>query len=250
MKIPFEDLLCSITSAAKDILGDALRGVYLHESLAMGCFNPEKSDIDLLLVINREMTDAQKRRFMEIVVELNARAPKKGLELSVVKEEVCRHFVYPTPFELHFSPAHLAWWQGDPEDYVRRMNGTDPDLAAHFMIVRKYGIALTGPNPEKVFGEVPREAYLDSIRQDVENAAEDVSDNPVYVILNLCRVIAYVKENLVLSKRQGGEWGLANLPDKYHVLIRDALDTYRGDAAIEFDTVLAQEFCWEMQKNT
>ena len=245
MKIPFEDLLCSITSAAKDILGDALRGVYLHGSLAMGCFNPEKSDIDLLLVINREMTDAQKRRFMEIVVELNARAPKKGLELSVVKEEVCRHFVYPTPFELHFSPAHLAWWQGDPEDYVRRMNGTDPDLAAHFMIVRKYGIALTGPNPE-----VPREAYLDSIRQDVENAAEDVSANPVYVILNLCRVIAYVKENLVLSKRQGGEWGLANLPDKYHVLIRDALDTYRGDAAIEFDTVLAQEFCWEMQKNT
>ena len=72
----------------------------------------------------------------------------------------------------------------------------------------------------------------------------------MYVILNLCRVIAYVKENLVLSKRQGGEWGLANLPDKYHVLIRDALDTYRGDVAIEFDTVLAQEFCWEMQKNT
>ena len=133
MKIPFEDLLCSITSAAKDILGDALRGVYLHGSLAMGCFNPEKSDIDLLLVINREMTDAQKRRFMEIVVELNARAPKKGLELSVVKEEVCRHFVYPTPFELHFSPAHLAWWQGDPEDYVRRMNGTDPDLVRAIM---------------------------------------------------------------------------------------------------------------------
>ncbi len=124
MKIPFEDLLCSITSAAKDILGDALRGVYLHGSLAMGCFNPEKSDIDLLLVINREMTDAQKRRFMEIVVELNARAPKKGLELSVVKEEVCRHFVYPTPFELHFSPAHLAWWQGDPEDYVRHGSGS------------------------------------------------------------------------------------------------------------------------------
>lgn len=109
MKIPFEDLLCSITSAAKDILGDALRGVYLHGSLAMGCFNPEKSDIDLLLVINREMTDAQKRRFMEIVVELNARAPKKGLELSVVKERFADTLYTPHPLNCIF---HRHIWHG------------------------------------------------------------------------------------------------------------------------------------------
>lgn len=248
--ILFGDLLDSIVMAAEGILGDALTGIYLHGSLAMGCFNPEKSDIDLLLVINREMTDGQKRRFMEIVVKLNARAPKKGLELSVVKEEVCRHFVYPTPFELHFSPTHLRWWQDAPEDYIRRMNGTDPDLAAHFTIIRKYGMALTGPGPGEVFGEVPREAYLDSIRQDVENAVEDVLDNPVYVILNLCRVAAYVEENLVLSKLAGGEWGLTRLPEKYHPLIRDALEAYRTDAEIEFDAAQAQEFCREMLKNT
>lgn len=32
-----------------------LTGVYLHGSLAMGYFNPAKSDIDLILVINGEM---------------------------------------------------------------------------------------------------------------------------------------------------------------------------------------------------
>lgn len=258
MKILFQDLLNRMTQAAEDILGEALTGIYLHGSLAMGCFNPEKSDIDLIVVIGREMTDQQKWKFMEKVAGLNDRAPKKGLELSVVREEVCRHFVYPTPFELHFSPAHLKWWQDDPEGYIRHMKGTDPDLAAHFTIIRKYGIALAGAAVEEVFGEVPREAYLDSIRRDVENAPEDVRDDPVYVLLNLCRVAAYAEENLVLSKQQGGEWGLAHLPEKYHFLIQNALEAYRSNAdsecqeayrsgaASEWDMSLSQEFCREM----
>lgn len=246
MKIPFGDLLDSITLAAEDILSELLTGVYLHGSLAMGCFNPAKSDIDLILVINGEMTDWRKRQFMERVVELNAHAPAKGLELSVVTEEVCRDFVYPTPFELHFSPAHLQWWQQDPEGYIQRMKGTDPDLAAHFTIIRKYGIALKGAAVEEVFGPVPEEAYLDSIRLDVKSAVEDVSDNPVYVILNLCRVAAWVEEKQVFSKRQGGEWGLVHLPAKYQPLIRDALDAYCSDGEMRFDTVLARDFCGEM----
>lgn len=242
----YQKLVDSITLAAKDILGKALTGVYLHGSLAMGCFNPEKSDIDLIVVINREITDQQKWRLMEAIVELDVQAPKKGLELSVVKEEVCRHFVYPTPFELHFSPAHLKWWQDAPEDYIRCMKGTDPDLAAHFTIIRKWGIVLVGAAVTEVFGEVPREAYLDSIRQDVENAEELVLKEPVYVILNLCRVAAYVGENQVLSKRQGGEWGLIHLPERYHALIHDALDAYQSDVVMKPDAALAWEFCKEM----
>ena len=34
---------------------------------------------------------------MDMVVEINKLAPVKGIELSVVKEDVCNPFVYPTP---------------------------------------------------------------------------------------------------------------------------------------------------------
>jgi streptomycin 3"-adenylyltransferase len=37
----------------------------------------------------------------------------------------------------------------------------------------------------------------------------------MYLILNLARVLAFMKDGLVLSKREGGEWGLKNLPEKY-----------------------------------
>ena len=91
---------------SRKILGDNLAGIYLHGSAAMGCFHEKKSDIDLLVVVNTVVPDEIKRQYMDMVVELNASATKKGMELSIVRKSVCKPFVYPTPFELHFSIAH------------------------------------------------------------------------------------------------------------------------------------------------
>ena len=140
----YEDLLIRFTEMSRAALGDNLVGVYLHGSAAMGCFNPQKSDLDLILVVEKEIPDAAKLEFMRYVVELNEEAPAKGIELSIVKKVYCDPFVYPTPFELHFSCTHLNWFREKPEDYVEKMKGTDKDLAAHFTIIRKYGIVLYG----------------------------------------------------------------------------------------------------------
>ncbi|MDO4667672.1 MAG: nucleotidyltransferase domain-containing protein [Streptococcus sp.] len=43
------------------ILGENLVGIYLHGSVAMGCFNDKKSDIDLLVVVNNDITDTIKQ---------------------------------------------------------------------------------------------------------------------------------------------------------------------------------------------
>jgi len=40
----------------------------------------------------------------------------------------------------------------------------------------------------------------------------------MYITLNLARVLAYQKDHLILSKKEGGEWGLANLVEKYQFL--------------------------------
>ena len=47
-----DNLINSYVSHSKEILGENLVGIYLHGSLAMGCFNPQKSDIDLIIVVN------------------------------------------------------------------------------------------------------------------------------------------------------------------------------------------------------
>lgn len=87
---------------------------------------------------------------------------------------------------------------------------------------------------------------MDSIWSDVENARQDISDDPVYVILNLCRVAAFLQSDLVLSKKQGGEWALQNLSATYHPLISDALQSYMFDTEPAFDAMETQKFADDM----
>lgn len=243
---PYQDLLNRFTRMSRSILGENLLGLYLHGSLAMGCFNPKKSDIDLMLVVEEEPSDEEKLAFMQQVVLMNEEAPAKGLELSIVTRRAVKPFAYPTPFVLHFSPMHLGWFQRDPHGYIQHMKGEDPDLAAHCTVLRRHGVVLDGPPADRVFGEVPKAAYLDSIRQDVAGAAEDILTDPMYITLNLCRVAAYAREGLILSKQEGGLWGLARLPEAHHPLIRHALDCYAGDRPMTVDEAAAVSFAEEM----
>ena len=178
------EIINDFANISQRILGENLVGVYLHGSAAMGCFHPKLSDLDLIVIVEDEVPEQGKLDFMREVVALNEDAPAKGIEMSIVRRKFCTPFVYPTPFELHFSVAHLKWFRENPWDYVEKMQGTDPDLAAHFTILKKCGIVLWGEAIETVFGEISPEAYTDSICRDIENAAEDIVENPMYIILN------------------------------------------------------------------
>ncbi len=222
----YESILTQFTTAAESVFTNRLIGVYLHGSAVMDCFNPVTSDLDLIVVVNGDITDDEKLKFMAEVVRLNESAPAKGIEMSVVQLDACRRFTHPAPYELHFSPSHLDLWHRDPAAYIENLHGNDRDLAAHFTVIRQYGRVLCGAPIDEVFGEISRDDYIDSLLYDCENAKDDILDNPPYMILNLCRILAYLRSGNVLSKKSGGEWGLKFLPERYHPLLSGALTEY------------------------
>jgi streptomycin 3"-adenylyltransferase len=244
----YQELLEDIAVSYRDILKDNLVGIYVHGSIAMKCFHWNKSDIDFIVVVNDRLSPDIKLKLMETIGKLNPYAPLKGFEMSVVLMKYCRDFKYPTPFELHYSAMHLAWYRRDAADYCKNMQGEDKDLAAHFTIIRKCGIVLCGKPAEEVFGPVLKDYYLDSIKSDIEAAASGIMENPVYYVLNLCRVLAYVKEELVLSKEQGGKWGRDNLDRRYQDLIARALRCYQTDETMTADKKETEAFCKYMLK--
>ena len=246
MLAPIQELLDTFVTRSKQILKDNLTGIYLHGSAVMGCFNSQKSDIDFIVVVNEALPDSIKKEYMDMIVELNACGPAKGIEMSIVTKSVCNPFVYPTPFDLHFSIAHLNWYKSNPDDYIQKMKGTDKDLAAHFTIITSRGKCLYGEPIEKIFSKVPEQDYFDSIWNDIADAVEDISENTMYLTLNLARVMAYKKDEVILSKKEAGEWALENLPKEYHPLIAAALKEYADVVSVEYDFDLAKQYAGYM----
>jgi len=239
----YNPILQQIKENCVEVIQDNLVGIYVHGSIAFNCFRWENSDIDYIVVVNRALSNNVKNELMKETVQISKSAPPGGLEMSVVLKEHCLNFEYPTPYDLHFSDMHKDWYENNPLEYCEKMNGVDIDLAAHFTIIKEVGIVLYGEPINSVFGVIPKEYYFDSIKNDIQAAKDGVKDNPVYFILNLCRVLAYKNDDLILSKEQGGNWGLKNIDYKYNDLIRAALNRYALDKAMTIDTDSALDFC-------
>jgi streptomycin 3"-adenylyltransferase len=52
-------------------------------------------------------------------------------------------------------------------------------------------------------------------------------------VLNCCRTLAYLRDGLICSKDEGGEWALGALPSSFHNIVRTALRMYREDSPVE-----------------
>ncbi len=232
------------------LLGRNLAGVYLHGSLAMGCFNPERSDVDLLVITERAVQRDTKLGLVQALLSRSRRpAP---IELSVLAHADLSPWRYPTPYRLHFSEdwreqlaadvVGLSWlrWPDVP--------GTDPDLAAHLTVACGRGIALLGPPPAEALPAVPRADFLDSILRDVAESAVAITPNPVYAILNLCRVYRFVRNGSICSKDEGGSWARTALPQPLRPVAARALALYRGRTRREdWDAKALQRFQRELQ---
>jgi predicted nucleotidyltransferase len=220
-----ESLLQRLVVIFNELLNGNVKGIYLHGSVAMGCFTP-KSDIDLLVVVDSQVEREVKKQFTTKILELDKEFPEKGVELSIVRKEKINPFLYPTPFEYHYSNDHKKKYIED-SDYILE-NDVDYDIAAHITVIKERGRTLFGEEISSMFGEISPLYYQDSIYRDVSDVMEKGRDNSTYYVLNLCRALYYFKEGVVSSKKEGGEWGTQNLPAEYKALINGALDAYNN----------------------
>jgi streptomycin 3"-adenylyltransferase len=214
----------------KNILKDDLTGIYLHGSLAMGAFNPDSSDIDLLVVMKagdgKELNDKLVKLLLK---HSDAPAP---IEISFLTESHLRNWEHPCAYEFHFSEdwrdRYASGWRGPQDDRK------DDDLAGHIAVLRNRGKILYGKSIEEVFPEVPVCDYLRSVLADLEWSIDEMLDeNPAYAILNHCRTYAFVCERKILSKAEGGAWLLEGAPEIYQPILKEALDAYRDSSKVD-----------------
>ncbi|RAV17760.1 aminoglycoside adenylyltransferase domain-containing protein [Paenibacillus contaminans] len=240
LNVPY--YLDKITALFKEELKENLIGVYLHGSLAMECFHPGRSDIDLLIIVRRKLIASEHKRVAQTALLLHDELPNKGgLEFSVLLEDCLKPFVHPTPVEFHYSDYHREKYRSDGNYLCGGYE--DRDLASQYAVAYHRGIALYGRPLTEMYEPVDKPFYLDSILYDVEGASTDIVRNPMYFALNLCRVLYFLKEGAIASKKEGGEWGVQALPAEYRELVQTCLSYYTGASdKMELDHSLLLSF--------
>ncbi|MUT68824.1 aminoglycoside adenylyltransferase domain-containing protein [Paenibacillus sp. NEAU-GSW1] len=206
-------------------LGENLVGIYLHGSLAMGCFNPSRSDIDLLVIVKERLSSLSAKQIPHKILLLRDEI-ENGIECSIILENNLIEFVYPTPCEFHFSDYHREQYRANKNYWIGGYE--DKDLASQITIAYYRGKTLYGKPLSELFPPIDRQYYLASILHDIECASEEILTNPLYITLNLCRVLCFIREGKISSKKEGGIWGVNNLPNPYRDMVQFYLNEYSG----------------------
>jgi streptomycin 3"-adenylyltransferase len=199
-------------------LGGDLAAAYLHGSAALGGFRLDRSDVDVLVIVERPLPRARLERLAAAVSHARLPAPACGLELDVIARESAVHPRHPSPFELN-----LATSTERHDVHLGAEAGTSTDVILHLAVVATAGVALSGPAPDEIVGDVPRAWLAGGLRRELAWALEHAS--PAYQALNAARAWRFADEGVICGKLDGGAWALGRGHDP---VLRQAIAFQEG----------------------
>lgn len=146
---------------------------------------------------------------------------------------------HPSRYEFHYSEKWRAKYELDltrgSREFLDHQNRQDGDLAAHLTVTKERGICLSGKPISEAVLSIPRQHYLESILSDFYDCLDNTTETPIYSVLNLVRVYLFVKDGMVSSKREAGEWTLLNLPETFKPTIQKAVEKYsKATSSVDF----------------
>jgi hypothetical protein len=214
-------VLADLVAGVRGVLGESLVGVYLQGSFALGDAD-EHSDVDFIVVLERELTEAEQAALQELHGQLHGLPTTwaQHLEGSYVTRALLRR-VDParTPlFYLDNGSSELVWDSHCNTALVR-------------WSLREHGVTLAGPEPTTLVDPVPEDALQAEARAVAAEWVEWLAGvdewnrwlQP-YTVLTYCRLLYTAANGRIVSKGVAGEWAIANLDPEWTTLIRQALD--------------------------
>lgn len=214
-------VLSQLVAGLRAMLGGNLVGVYLHGSFAVGGAD-EHSDVDFLVVIERELTEDEQhelRALHERLFQLPSHWAQH-LEGSYVPRDRLRH---PDPkrepwFYFDNGATEAIWDNHDNSAVVR-------------WSLREHGVVLEGPSPTMLVDSVSG----DELRREVRWVIDDYGDwlraretwsarLQTLAVISYCRILHTLETGVVAPKRESGEWARETLDAEWRDLIQRALD--------------------------
>ena len=215
-------ILEMLLSDVDEVLENRFTGLYLYGSLANGDFDPERSDIDFLVVTDGELPDA----ILPSLAAMHARIAASGslwakrLEGSYIPKQALRRY---DPDHANHPSIGVDWGFG--------VNGHGSDWIIQRHIIREQGVVIAGPPPRTLIDPVSQEDLRRAVLETLHGWwAEQLSqpdrlrvrEYQAYAVLTMCRALYTLEKGGIVSKPVAANWAIQALDARWKGLIERA----------------------------
>lgn len=201
-------VLAQLTVGLSSILRDNLVGVYVYGSLITGDYDPGISDIDLVVVLNQALDEADFESLQRLHQSIVERRPEwhDRLELAYISATALRTFRSQSSVIGIISP-------GEPFHLIE----AGSDWLISWYKLREDGVALTGPPIQSLIDEIPTCDYLLAVREHISHYRVSVKKQHnkqalSYIVLTVARGLFTLAQGEAPSKAQAARWAKARYP--------------------------------------
>lgn len=213
-----------------EVLGrEAILGAYPHGSAVLGRLRPH-SDLDILVVLTRPTTEAERRAITDGLLGISGRgrrAPEdRSVELTMVVLDEVRPWRYPPMSEYLYGD----WLRAEYERGVTPGPAQSPDLAPLLTMVLLGGRAIVGPPPAELLDAVPAEDLRRAVVAGIPGLLADLEGDEANVLLTFARIWSTLATGEIRAKDAAANWALERLPAEHRPTLERARDVYLGIA--------------------
>jgi streptomycin 3"-adenylyltransferase len=215
-----------VTKLIREVIPDAVLGIYLHGSSVFGSLKPT-SDLDLFVVTSRRTTDAERRELIERLLPMSGPGDPSGQSRSINIEIAAQTDVRPWRYPVWLDFQFGDWYRTDfAKGNFAPWDSSNPDLAIVLEMVLQANRPLFGPAPSELLGPIPwadvRRAMLDSI-PDLLSYLDGDERN---VVLTFVRIWTTLATGVFRSKDGAADWAMPLLPPEHRPVLAHARSLY------------------------
>ena len=219
IKILFDFLL----KQTKDLLGKNFIGLYNFGSLSSGDFNPETSDIDFVVVTEKDLGLEFIPTLTKLLDELMLMNPTLTLKLegSFLPKHVFKDFNQKNTMYPSISVGGIV-----------NLDHKEIEKPIQRYMLRECGYVIEGPAPETFIDQVSsdelKKASTHLLMEWWKPQIDDLHrlyqrDYQAYAVLTMCRLLYTLKTGDITSKPKAANWAKQHLDKKWGSLINRAL---------------------------
>jgi hypothetical protein len=231
------EVLADLLQRAREILGEQFVGMYLYGSLAGGDFNPDRSDIDFVIVTRDLLPQTAVDNLEQMHKELAESGSKWAgkLEGQYIPLQELRRYNPEGP-QLPTINEGRFYLAGQGQDWV---------IQRH--VLRERETIVAGPSIRDHIEPVSADDMRDAVTAVLHDWWAPIAADPewldgrpdylAFAVQTMCRVLYTLAHGTAVSKTEAARWAIEALDDEWRDMIQ-AADAWPGSPPPALDRTL------------